>query len=264
MALKVVIFSFNGIIINDDAIRQQLIDQLLLAENLRPDEDDYAQVCWGRSDRACLKALLAQRGRSVTDSTLDKLLAKKTAAYQAWLQELESIPLYPGLDDLIFRCRAADIKMAVVTGTQRQDIESVLAKANLAQHFPIMVTGDDVSSDGSKPAPDGYLQVIKRLNEAYPDLNLSADECIAVEDSFAGIEAAQAAAIPVVGVAHVYPNHMLQRRADWVVDYLREIKFDWIGERFGGVPGVTVESDDVVSDETTVGNAEPDVQTESE
>lgn len=234
MALKAVLFSFNGIIINDEAIRQALSDQLLLDENLRPDQDDYKQVCLGRSDRACLKGLLAQRGRTTSDESLDKLLVKKTLGYQQWLADLEKLPLYPGLDDLIFRCRAADIKMAIVTGAQRQQVLSVLAKADLGEHFAVIVAGEDVPSAQSKPAPDSYVRAIAQLNARFSDLGLQPDECIAIEDSFAGIEAAKRAAVPVVGVAHVYPNHMLQRRATWVVDYLREIKLDWIGEKFGG------------------------------
>ncbi|MEL6938887.1 MAG: HAD family phosphatase [Cyanobacteria bacterium J06598_1] len=251
MALKAVLFGFNGIVLNDEAIRQALSNQLLLDENLRPDGDDYKQVCFGRSDRACLKALLAQRGRTVTDESLDKMLAKKSTAYQQWLEGLDKLPLYPGLDDLIFRCRAADVKMAIVTGAQRQQVVSVLALTEFAEYFSVIVAGDDVSSAGSKPAPDGYLQAISRLNTTHAGLDLKADECIAIEDSFAGIESAKSAEVPVVGVAHVYPNHMLQRRATWVVDYLREIKLDWIGEKFGGALVSLEESADVSQEDST-------------
>ncbi len=232
MALKAALFSFHGIIINDDAIRQTLSEQILLAENLRPNRDDYLAVCWGRSDRACLQSLLAQRGRSVSASTLDKLLAQETAAYQTWLDGLDKLPIYPGLEDLIFRCRAAQIKMAIVTGSERQPVTSVLARAGLSEHFEVIIAGDDIPVALSKPAPDSYLIAIERLNEM-DALGLQPEECIAIEDSFAGIESAKNAQIPVVGVAHTYPNHMLQRRATWVVDYLREINFDWIGEKLG-------------------------------
>ncbi len=234
MTLKAALFSFNGIIINDETIRQTLTNQLLLDENLRPDADDYKQVCLGRSDRACLKSLLAQRGRMTSDEALDKMLAKKSLAYKQWLDSLDKLPLYPGLDDLIFRCRAADIKIAIVTGSQRQQVIDVLARTEWAEYFLSIIAGDDVSPAGSKPAPDSYLLALERLNQTNPGLNLQPDECIAIEDSFAGIESAKSAEIPVVGVAHTYPNHMLQRRSTWVVDYLREIKFDWIGEMFGG------------------------------
>ena len=210
MALKVVLFSFSGIIINDEDVRQTLTNQLLIEENLRPDEDDYTQVCLGRSDRACLKGLLAQRGRMMADDTLDKLLAKKTAGYQNWLESLDKLPVYPGLDDLIFRCRAANIKMAIVTGSQRQQVIDVLARAELTDHFSVIIAGDDVPSAGSKPRPDSYLKAIEQLNHAFPDLQLKASVCIAIEESFAGMAAAENAGFPVVGVTHVYPNHMLQ------------------------------------------------------
>ncbi|MEO0350612.1 MAG: HAD family phosphatase, partial [Cyanobacteria bacterium P01_A01_bin.15] len=39
--LKAVFFGFHGVIINDEAIHPQLIAELLLAENLRFDPDEY-------------------------------------------------------------------------------------------------------------------------------------------------------------------------------------------------------------------------------
>ncbi|MGC1308230.1 MAG: HAD family phosphatase [Phormidesmis sp.] len=234
MALKAALFSFSGIIINDEDIRRTLSDQILLDENLRPDIDDYLQVCRGRSDRACLQALLYQRGRSLTGNALDSLLNKASIAYQTWLDGVDKLPIYPGLEDLTFRCQAAQVKMAIVTGVERQQVVSVLKQADLTQYFPIVIAGDDISADGSKPSPDGYFKAIDRLNQSDPNLQLQPGNCVAIEDTFAGITAAKDAQIPVVGVAHTYPNHMLQRRATWVVDYLREINFDWIGEKFGG------------------------------
>ena len=235
MALKAVFFSFSGIIINDEDIRKTLSEQVLLAENLRPNEDDYYDVCLGKSDRACLKALLYQRGRDVNKETLDKLLQKECAIYQDWIASLEKLPIYPGLEDLIFRCRTAQVKTAIVTGAERSQVDEVLNRTNLAEHFSIIVAGDDIALEGSKPSPIGYQKAIAALNEQneQTDLQLQPDECIAIEDTFSGIAAAKSAGIPVVGVAHTYPNHMLQRRATWVVDYLREINFDWIGEKFG-------------------------------
>lgn len=231
---KAALFGFSSIIINDEDIRQRLSDQILLAENLRPDPDDYAAVCPGRSDRACLNNLLTQRGRFLTTQALDQRLAKTMASYQAWLLELENLPLYPGLEDLIFRCRTAQIPMGLVTGAARSRVESVLKKVQLTEAFEVVVTGDEIPTEGSKPAPDGYLKAIEQLNHRPGAPFLKPGDCLAVEASFAGIAAAKSAGIPVIGVAHSYPNHMLQRRANWVVDYLREIRFEWIAERFGG------------------------------
>jgi len=269
MALKAALLNFNGIIINDEEIRQTLSEQVLLAENLRPNPDDYRAVCLGRSDRACLKALLSQRGRMVSDDALSKLLAKENAAYTSWLKGLDKLFVYPGIEDLIFRCRTAHVKLAIVTGVETEQVTHALEKAELREHFPVVVAGDDISAEGSKPAPDGYLKAIEKLNSAYADLDLKADECIAIEDTFSGIEAAKQANIPVVGVAHTYPNHMLQRRANWVVDYLREVNFDWIGEPFGGVGDpayrASSASDEAVAlgDEKTSGEASGETSDET-
>lgn len=233
MALKAVLSDFNGIIIDDEAIRQQLIEQQLIGQNLRPDPKEYAQICLGRSDRACLRDLLAQRDRQVTEADLARLLDQKTAAYQDWLRQVDPIAIYPGLEDLIFRAHAAQLKLAVVTGAQRSEVESVLAKAEFEPHFSVIVGGDELPTEGSKPAPDGYWKAINRLNQRYPELNLQPEQCVAIEHTFVGIEAAKSAGVPVVGVAHTLPNHMLQRIATWVVDYLSEVEFEWIGQKYG-------------------------------
>lgn len=59
MVLKVVLFDFNGVIINDEPIHRQLIDEILLAENLRPATyQEHQEFCLGRSDRVCLRTIL--------------------------------------------------------------------------------------------------------------------------------------------------------------------------------------------------------------
>ena len=84
----------------------------------------------------------------------------------------------------------------------------------------------------SKPEPDGYLLAVERLNQAFPDLDLQPAECLAIEGTFAGIAAAKQAGIPVVGVANTYPFHMLQRCANWTVDYLSDLELDRVQQVF--------------------------------
>lgn len=228
MTLKAVLLDFNGVVINDELLHQQLIQDLLLEENLRPNPDDYDPCCLGRTDRACLAELLSRQGRVVTESYLDKLLERKTVRYQQALAALEKLPIYPGLEDAIYQIRAAQLKLAIVSGARRGEIEAVLSQAGLIDHVALIVSGDDVTEAGSKPAPDSYLLAIERLNQQFTDLALTPSQCLAVEDSFAGIESAQRAGVPVLGVAHVYPYQVIHRRADWVIDHLYELNLDWL------------------------------------
>ncbi len=228
MTLKAVLFDFNGIIINDEPIHQQLLEDILLGENIRPNPEEIRQVSLGRSDRVCLKELLMLHGRFVSEQYLDQLLIRKANAYIEKLATLNKLPIYPTLADLIFKVRVSRLKMAVVSGALLGEIEQVLTRAGIAENFAVIVAGDEIKV--SKPEPDGYLLAVERLNQIYPELNLKPWECLAIEDSFAGIQAAKNAGIPVVGVAHTYPFHMLHRRANWTIDYLSDLDLDQVRE----------------------------------
>lgn len=231
--LKAVLFDFNGVIINDEPLHEKLINQLLVEENLRPKAGDFQQFCLGRNDRAALTDLFASRGRVLTDDYLDGLIARKAKAYAREIERIEALPSYPGLQDCIFHFRAAKLKLAIVSGAVRSEIDRVLERMQLKEYFPVIVAGDE--SLPSKPEPDSYLQAVDRLNQQSPELNLKPWECLAIEDTFSGIQAAKQAGIPVVGVANTYPFHMLQRRANWTVDYLSDLELDRIQQIYAQV-----------------------------
>ena len=226
--IKAVIFDFNGVIINDEPIHQQLIEEILLEENLVLKPGEYQQTCLGRSDRACLRDLLASRGRVADEDYLTKLQQKKARSYVEQIENLEELPLYSGLNDFIFKIRSSNLKLAIASGASRKEIDLVLERAKLAEYFKIVVAADDITT--SKPKPDGYLLTVERLNQESPELNLQPSECLAIEDTLAGIQAAKAAGMKVVGVANTYPFHMLQRQSNWTVDYLNELELDRIQE----------------------------------
>ncbi|BAY64942.1 HAD-superfamily hydrolase subfamily IA, variant 3 [Calothrix brevissima NIES-22] len=238
MSLKAVLFDFNGVIINDERIHQRLIDEILIAENLQPQRDNERQLSLGRSDRACFQELFANRGRVLSEEYLTQLLHRKAQSYILELEKLEKLPLYSGLDDLIFQVRSRSVskgdsrnlKLGLVSGAIRKEIDLVLERANLAEHFSVIVAGDDITT--SKPKPDGYLLAVERLNQKYPDLNLRSQECLAIEDTPAGIQAAKAAQMQVLGVANTYPFHMLQRCCNWTVDYLTDLELERVIEVF--------------------------------
>lgn len=226
MSLKAVLFDFNGIIINDEPVHEKLTEQLLIEENLLVKPGEFRQFCLGRSDRACLKDILKERGRYVAEGYIDQLIQRKADAYLRELEALEEFPIYADTRELILKMGQSYLKMAVVSGAVRSEVEMVLARAGLDRYFSAIVAGDEIKT--SKPEPDGYLLAVERLNQLEPELNLLPEECLAIEDSFAGIEAAKRAGIPVVGVAHTYPFHMLQRLANWCVDYLSELEWERI------------------------------------
>lgn len=224
--LKAVIFDFNGVIINDEALHQEFLEKVLMEETIHLKPGEYRQVCLGRSDRACFADLLTSRERPFTDADLDLFVQRKSRYYQDAIATLTPLPIYAGVEDIVFRLRSLQLPLAIVSGAVRREIETVLDRSGLATHFSKIVAGDDITT--SKPDPTGLLMAMKQLNAAFPTLALEPFNCLVIEDTPAGIEAAKRAGMTVVGVANTYPYHMIQRQANWTVDYLNELELDRI------------------------------------
>jgi beta-phosphoglucomutase len=232
MALKAVLFDFNGVIIDDERLHRQLLEEVLLQENLRPQPGEFERFCLGRSDRSALQEILSNRGRTVTTDQIERLVAQKSEAYHQHLATLEELPLFPGLVDLVKQLYAAGIKLGIVTGALPGEVVMVLERAQLRELFTLVITDADIHT--SKPDPAGYRLAVQGLSQRCPELELTAADCLAIEDSFVGITAAKQAEIAVVGVAHTYPFHLLQRRANWTVDFLQDLELERIQAFFAG------------------------------
>jgi HAD superfamily hydrolase (TIGR01509 family) len=228
--LKAILFDFNGVIINDEDIHRQLIDEILLEENLRPSAAEYPELCLGRSDRACLNNILSRRGRVASDEYLNKLISKKAKNYRQRLEQLESLPIYPEIADFLSQIQQRGLRLGLVTGAVRSETEFVLERAKIASYFEVIVAGDDIKA--SKPQPDGYLLAVERFNRLDFNLQLSPANCLVIEDTPAGIQAAKTAGMQVVGIANTYPFHFMQRLADWAVDRFSDLELERIERDF--------------------------------
>ena len=224
MTLKAVFFDFNGTIFNDEAIHRELLQGLLVGENLRPDIDEFRETCLGRSDRDCLRDVLARRGRIADETTLDRLIAQKADAYLQWLDDQTKLPIYPGVADLMYRLAVEHIPVAVVTGALRAEVERVLERAKLSDRVRFIVSGEDV--DRGKPDPAPYELAIATMRAATGDPTLTAANCIAIEDTYSGLNAAKAAGIVAIGVANSHPFQMMQRTSNWAVDFVHQLELD--------------------------------------
>lgn len=246
MTLKAVLFDFNGVIINDEPIHERLLEEALLSENLRFNPEEFQQYSLGRSDRSAIVDLCSLRGRVLTESVIQAIMKRKLQAYQTQIQSMDELPIYEGVLEFIEILRSAGCKLAVVSGAMRAEIELVLTKMGVRDCFSTIVAGDEIRS--SKPDPEGYLLGFKQLQEQFPELELALENCLIIEDSFPGIQAAKAAGIGVVGVANTYPFHMLHRVATWTVDSVLDLDLERL------LPIVAVEVEETsASIDSTVG-----------
>lgn len=95
----------------------------------------------------------------------------------------------PQVIEILEFAREHGLKTAVVSSSSPEHIAEVLDACGIGGHFDTVMSGELV--ERSKPDPEVYLRAIERLG-AQPG------ECVAIEDSAAGIAAAKAAGAVVI------------------------------------------------------------------
>jgi HAD superfamily hydrolase (TIGR01509 family) len=101
-----------------------------------------------------------------------------------------SLPLLPGADTAV-RALAARWPLALASSANRELIDLVLELAGFGDAFRVTVSSEEV--ERGKPAPDVYLAAARGLG-------VEPTECVAIEDSSSGLQAAAAAGMTVIAV----------------------------------------------------------------
>jgi beta-phosphoglucomutase-like phosphatase (HAD superfamily) len=128
---------------------------------------------------------------------LAQLHAIKTRHYVAAVRN-GAIELRTGVARLISEARAAGVQLAIATTTTFENVSELLRSSlgSEALHWFTCVAAGDIVAH-KKPAPDIYAWVLGRLG-------VRARECLAIEDSAAGVSSARALGIPVVVTRSTY------------------------------------------------------------
>jgi HAD superfamily hydrolase (TIGR01509 family) len=187
MPPRAVLFDFDGVIADTENHHIAAWQRTLLALGWEiPDEEASrsAEV----DDRQFLRELFAARG--VEGGDIEGWTRKKQKLTVELLRDAPRI--YPGVIELIGNLRGR-VRLAVVSGTWRENVEAVLATPSLAGEFELIVGKEDVKA--VKPYPEAYLLALRKLR-------IGPADAVAIEDSPSGITAARAAGIPSVAVGH--------------------------------------------------------------
>ena len=177
--IRAVILDMDGLMLDTEPL-YKLAWQAAAAEVGCPiDDRSYARLV-GRPTEDCEQELVAQFGLAFP---LDRFRARWPGLWQAEVAA-SGIQRKPGLSGLLAFLDAQGVPVAVATSSDTEYATFSLRHAGLEGRFRVLVTGDEVAR--GKPAPDIYLEAARRLRVA-------AAACIALEDSEAGILAANRA-----------------------------------------------------------------------
>ncbi len=203
---QAVIFDMDGLMVDTEplqfaAFRQQLWDDY----GIELSEDEFHGMVGYRIDENWrdLKA------RHDIPGDIADLIERRDALYRPILEA--RVQAMPGVVELVRRLHDAGYQLAVASSSPYWQIDIVIDALGLRPYFAALASGEEVTV--GKPDPAIYVLVAQRLDIAPPD-------CVALEDSRAGMTAAKAAGMHCIAVPNFYTRDQDLSAADLVLPTL--------------------------------------------
>ena len=134
---------------------------------------------------------------NLEDSIAERIAKKKKEIFK---QIQYSKPI-EGVSKLLSELKGCRCLKAVVSGSSKEEIESIIDENIGSNNFDFVISGDDLKEGQGKPDPASFQIALQRMN-------LTPLEAIVVENSPLGIEAANKAGIPYIITLNNTPLEM--------------------------------------------------------
>ena len=175
--IKAVVFDMDGVLIDSETIEKK--NMIKSAEtNSLPFEDEFFEIFLGCNDEMSYQILLDRyKDSKIVDKYLNDLEQLQANEYKEG-----NIKLKPGTREIIDYLRNNNIPYALATGSSYKYVElDFLQNGYDKIPFDHIVTGDQITN--SKPDPEIFIKATNLMN-------IDINDCLVVEDSPKGIEAA--------------------------------------------------------------------------
>jgi HAD superfamily hydrolase (TIGR01509 family) len=206
-----VLFDMDGLLIDSEPLWLEVEITVMARLGTEWTEADQAQLIGGSLDRS-VKYMLSRAARPAPPEVVGEWLMSGMAERVRH----GGVPVQPGARELVAEVAAAGLPRALVTSSERQFMDEVLASTGLT--FDALVCADDVSV--TKPDPEPYLLAAKLVG-------VPPGDCFALEDSPNGVASAEAAGCRVIAVPSLVPIEPAPGRT--VVRSLLDLRADATG-----------------------------------
>jgi HAD superfamily hydrolase (TIGR01509 family) len=180
--MSFVIFDLDGVLVDSEQVWDQSRKDVV-AERGGAWTDSATTDMLGMSSKEWPVYMIERLGVPLSVEAINE------AVVAAMLREYrEHLPLLPGAREAVARMADAST-LGLASSSNRPIIDVVLQEMGVSERFAATVSSEEVAR--GKPAPDVYLQALRRLG---------ADTATAIEDSDAGIRSAHAAGLYVVAI----------------------------------------------------------------
>ena len=216
--LSGLIFDLDGVILDSNPFHMLSWKNFLTRRGIAYSEELFYEVMSGKTGESSLELLLDE---PLTPDKIRSYLDEINGEYREIFRKTDRVKTIVGVLDFIHLARQEGIRTAMATSAPPGNVELALDRLNLGPLFETILDSTAVSR--GKPDPEVYLTALERLGT-------DRDSTLVFEDSMAGIDAATAAGMRVVGIASAHTQQELLRRgASLVLDNFRGLTPEKLG-----------------------------------
>lgn len=197
-----VIFDMDGVIVHSNPYHKIAIQEFCRAHGHELSDDRLLKHVYGRTNREWITALFGQ----ISNEMIVRYTEEKEALYRK-LFDKEIQPV-KGLVSFLDELEKNNIPRAIGTSAPLSNVDFTLSRTGTRKYFDIIL--NDTYVTHSKPHPEIYIKCAQALG-------LPTRQCIVIEDSLSGIQAAKAAGSKVIGITTTHPAEELSH-CDLVID----------------------------------------------
>lgn len=207
--IKACVFDMDGLMVETESLYTQALTEIANKKGKIIPKKTRQQIM-GRD--AIDGMTILKKDLDLEESVLE-ILNQRENIYQKLLINAILEPL-PGLIELLNLLEQMQFQKALASSSQKQWIDIILKKLNITSFFKTIVSRDEVKK--SKPNPEIYLLAAKKIN-------LNPNQCLALEDTIPGIEAAKKAGMKCIAIPNKFNKNDIFSEADLVLNSLCEI-----------------------------------------
>ncbi|MEW4922754.1 HAD family phosphatase [Algibacter sp. 2305UL17-15] len=217
--LKAVIFDMDGVVIDSEPMHNKAYHDMFDEVGIDVSTELYESFT-GQSTLNICKRLCDHYNLNEAPETL---VALKRKHYKQFFNSNSDLGLIDGVLDLIKDYHQNGLTLVLGSSAAMTSINMIFDRFDLNQYFKAKLSGADLKQ--SKPHPE----IFEKAAEAS---GFKRHQCIVIEDSTNGIEAAKSAGIYCVGYDSFHSKNQDYSKADKVITDFKAIYFDKISKEF--------------------------------
>lgn len=184
--VKAVIFDLDGLLVDTEIICYRILKEILARFGHPFALEEYTRSFSGKPETVNAAHLVeAYKLPWTAQEALERILSREEELHA------QGVELKPGAKELLAYLKQEGCGVAMASSSTRERALNLLDHHGITGYFQQFVFAGEV--ERGKPAPDVFLKACEKLGQAPED-------CLVLEDSEAGIQAAHAAGIPVICV----------------------------------------------------------------